>query len=165
MSIQSPQAVFIRIRLNMESNFTIQALQAGRVSMEVMFHHADDVKGMDASSASHVVGSLQPVSDNNLDYPVTLYRKQRMADFVFNSAAAAIAIIISFGIGCATKVDLVKHQLKFPVSLLVGFCCQIIIMPMVSVLVRHLLAGINIYLCFCKLIYTHICLACMHRTR
>lgn len=64
-------------------------------------------------------------------YPVTAVRGERTADLVFNGCAAAIAIIISFGMGAVTDTDSLKTQIKYPVSLIIGFCSQFIIMPVV----------------------------------
>ena len=59
-------------------------------------------------------------------------KPEKLADFIFDCSAAAVAILISFGIGCVTDTDSIKRQLKYPVSLLIGFCCQFLLMPVVS---------------------------------
>ena len=66
------------------------------------------------------------------EFPMNTIRGDRPADIVFNSAAAAIAIVISFGIGASTEMEGLKRQLKNPIALIIGFCCQFIIMPLVS---------------------------------
>ncbi|XP_076441524.1 ileal sodium/bile acid cotransporter-like [Babylonia areolata] len=64
--------------------------------------------------------------------PVAVVRGQRLADVAFDSSAAAIALLVMFGMGCCTDTASVKRQLKFPVSLIIGFCCQFILMPVLA---------------------------------
>ena len=66
------------------------------------------------------------------NYKITAKRADKLADFVFDCSAAAVAILISFGIGCVTDTESLKRQLKYPVSLVIGFCCQFLVMPVVS---------------------------------
>ncbi|CAG5118443.1 unnamed protein product, partial [Candidula unifasciata] len=102
-------------------NFSVEARHIGRVTMSVALVDVVGDKRMPQASYVQAVAASQ--------YPVTAVRGERIADLVFNISAATIAIIISFGIGGVTDTDSLKRQIKFPVPLIIGFCCQFIIMP------------------------------------
>ncbi|CAG5134189.1 unnamed protein product [Candidula unifasciata] len=105
-------------------SFSVEARHIGRVTMSVAVVDTDGDKRMSQVSYVQAVAASQ--------YPVTAVRGERVADLVFNIAAASIAIIISFGIGAVTDTDSVKRQLRYPVPLIVGFCCQFIVMPLMA---------------------------------
>ncbi|PVD23701.1 hypothetical protein C0Q70_16974 [Pomacea canaliculata] len=109
-------------------NAPSQALHVGRVTMSVAVVDKDTAASL--ASNGKLSNIVQAVAAS--EFPVTTVREQRTADLVFDSSAAAIAILISFGIGCCTDTDSVKRQLKHPVSLVIGFCCQFILMPVVA---------------------------------
>ncbi|GFN87125.1 sodium/bile acid cotransporter 5-like [Plakobranchus ocellatus] len=113
-------------------NFSVEARHIGRVTMTVAVVDVDGDRTMPmASYAQAPAASSQYPAVTASQYPVVAIRGERTADLVFNIAAAAIAIIISFGIGAVTETDKIKRQLKYPVALIVGFCCQFILMPVV----------------------------------
>nr|KAG5705876.1 hypothetical protein BaRGS_030766 [Batillaria attramentaria] len=119
----------MEVRMDQQHNFSIQALHVGRVTMNVAVVEKDSTSLADNGKVpDHSI--IQAVAAS--EFPVTTVRGQRTADIVFDSSAAAIAILITFGIGCCTDTESVKKQLKFPVSLIIGFCCQFILMPVVS---------------------------------
>lgn len=118
---QEERYAVMSVEADREHNFTIEAMHVGRVTMSVAmlntYHNSMDVP------EAHYVQAIS----------VSVKREQRLADIVFNSSAAAVAILISFGIGCVTDTESLKRQLKYPVSLVIGFCCQFILMPVVSI--------------------------------
>ena len=103
------------IKLNGVNNFTIQAMSIGYVKVVVTIF----------GTSSLVMGQSE--------YKVTILPRPKTADFVFDCSAAAVAILISFGIGCVTDTENLKRQLKHPVSLIIGFCCQFLLMPVVGI--------------------------------
>ncbi|KAK6990049.1 hypothetical protein BgiMline_013320 [Biomphalaria glabrata] len=113
--------ILMAVSAGRQHNFSVEARHIGRVTMSVAV--VGD-KGIPQASYVQAVAATQ--------YQVTTVRGERTADIVFNSAAAAIAIIISFGIGAITDLDSLKRQLKYPVALIIGFCCQFIIMPVLA---------------------------------
>ncbi|XP_071117652.1 ileal sodium/bile acid cotransporter-like [Haliotis cracherodii] len=117
---QEERYAVMSVEADREHNFTIEAMHVGRVTMSVAmlntYHNSMDVP------EAHYVQAIS----------VSVKREQRLADIVFNSSAAAVAILISFGIGCVTDTESLKRQLKYPVSLVIGFCCQFILMPVVA---------------------------------
>ncbi|KAH9504680.1 hypothetical protein Btru_062561 [Bulinus truncatus] len=113
--------ILMAVTAGRQHNFSVEARHIGRVTMSVAV--VGD-KGIPQASYVQAVAATQ--------YQVTTVRGERTADIVFNSAAAAIAIIISFGIGAITDLESLKRQLKYPVALIIGFCCQFIIMPVLA---------------------------------
>ena len=113
------------VHLNAINNFTIQAMHIGYVTILVTVFGTTSM----AMAKNHL---SQPIGRGELK--VTVTPRQKIADFVFDCSAAAVAILISFGIGCVTDTESLKRQLKYPVSLVIGFCCQFLLMPVVSIL-------------------------------
>lgn len=112
------------VHLNAINNFTIQAMHIGYVTILVTVFGTTSM-AMAKNHLSQTIGRSE--------YKVTVTPRQKTADFVFDCSAAAVAILISFGIGCVTDTESLKRQLKYPVSLVIGFCCQFLLMPVVSI--------------------------------
>lgn len=121
--------IMMPLRVDEQQNFSVHALHVGRVTMSVTLVDKNSVSLADNGKLAGV-NLIQAVAAS--EFPLTTARVQRTADLVFDSSAAAIAILISFGVGCCTDTESVKKQLKYPVSLIIGFCCQFILMPVVS---------------------------------
>lgn len=115
--------LFMHVRLNEEYNFTIEAMHIGYVTMSVTLLDTN-------SEQSAREGVYKALSHAKLT--MATVRTEKTADFVFDCSAAAVAILISFGIGCVTDTESLKRQLKYPVSILIGICCQFLLMPVVS---------------------------------
>lgn len=113
------------IHINGVNNFTVQAMHIGYVTVFVTIFGTSSIVMARSSQASQAVGQG--------DYKVAVKPRPKTADFVFDCSAAAVAILISFGIGCVTDTENLKRQLKYPVSLVIGFCCQFLLMPVVSI--------------------------------
>lgn len=114
------------IQINGVNNFTIQAMHIGYVTVFVTIFGTGSLVMARSSQLN------QPLGQGELK--VAVVSRQKPADFVFDCSAAAVAILISFGIGCVTDTENLKRQLKYPVSLVLGFCCQFLLMPVVSIL-------------------------------
>lgn len=130
--------IYKSIQLNSESNFTILAMYMGYATMSVTLTDSNDLE-MVKQGAYHTLA--------HAEYEIQVTRAVRPSDFAFNCSAAAIAILISFGIGCVTDTESLKKQLKYPVSLVVGFCCQFLILPVVSTNRGHQSTAHSISLC------------------
>lgn len=113
------------IHINGVNNFTIQAMHIGYVTVFVTIFGTSSFVMARSAQASHSMGQG--------DLRVAVVPRPKTADFVFDCSAAAVAILISFGIGCVTDTENLKRQLKYPVSLVIGFCCQFLLMPVVSI--------------------------------
>ncbi|KAH3829012.1 hypothetical protein DPMN_131000 [Dreissena polymorpha] len=116
----------LRFKLNIHgvNNFSIQAMQIGYVTVFVTIF----------GTSSVVVAQSSPTFQNmgQGSLKVAVVPRQKVADFVFDCSAAAVAILISFAIGCVTDTENLKRQLKYPVSLVIGFCCQFLLMPVLA---------------------------------
>lgn len=113
------------IHINGVNNFTIQAMHIGYVTVFVTIFGTSSFVMARSAQGSQTMGQG--------DYRVAVVPRPKTADFVFDCSAAAVAILISFGIGCVTDTENLKRQLKYPVSLVIGFCCQFLLMPVVSI--------------------------------
>lgn len=118
-------------QINGVNNFTIQAMHIGYVTVFVTIFGTGSLVMARSSQMN------QPLGQGELK--VAVVPRQKPADFVFDCSAAAVAILISFGIGCVTDTENLKRQLKYPVSLVLGFCCQFLLMPVVSILMYAML--------------------------
>lgn len=120
----------MQIILNNEYNFTVEAMKIGYVTFLLTLLESDSIDMAKAGFSKHL---------STTEYYVTNIRPEKVADFVFDCSAAAVAILISFGVGCVTDTESIKRQLKYPVSLLIGFCCQFLIMPLLAFGIAKLL--------------------------
>lgn len=116
--------ILMYIFLNENFNFTVEAMHIGYVTMSVTLLDTD---------SEQLVRSGQFNALAQSSYPLVTKRADKVADTVFDISAAVVAILISFGIGCVTDKESLKRQLKYPVSLLIGFLCQFLLMPVVSI--------------------------------
>lgn len=117
------ETISMQIIANSEYNFTVKAMKIGYVTFLLTLFESESIEMAKAGLSKHI---------STTEYPVSNIRPEKLADFIFDCSAAAVAILISFGIGCVTDTDSIKRQLKYPVSLLIGFCCQFLLMPVVS---------------------------------
>ena len=129
------ETISMHIRLNTPHNFTIEAMHIGYVTISLTLFDTDNVEFVNA-------GLARMMSYSN--YKITAKRADKLADFVFDCSAAAVAILISFGIGCVTDTESLKRQLKYPVSLVIGFCCQFLVMPVVSHIIMQFYDAIHL---------------------
>ncbi|XP_060077445.1 uncharacterized protein LOC132556998 [Ylistrum balloti] len=113
----------MHVRLNEEYNFTVEAMHIGYVTMSVTLLDLD-------SEQAAKEGVYKALSHAKL--AMATVRAEKTADFVFDCSAAAVAILISFGIGCVTDTESLKRQLKYPMSILIGVCCQFLLMPVLA---------------------------------
>ena len=130
------------VHLNAINNFTVQAMHIGYVTVLVTVFGTTSM-AMAKNHLSQTIGRAE--------YKVTVTPRQKTADFVFDCSAAAVAILISFGIGCVTDTESLKRQLKYPVSLVIGFCCQFLLMPVVSIFIHFLYCFLFFFFFSCSL--------------
>ncbi|XP_076462539.1 uncharacterized protein LOC143294907 [Babylonia areolata] len=126
----STRYLLMAVQEGQQHNFSVKALHVGRVTMSVAVLGQQEAALLADNGQLPHNNVIQAVATSH--FPVTTVRDPRTADLVFDSSAAAIAILITFGMGCCTDTDSVKRQLKFPVSLIIGFCCQFILMPVLA---------------------------------
>lgn len=85
---------------------------------------------------SSQVQAISVVSQKHVPNLAAGIRKSRLSDLVFDYCVAAVGIIISFGIGAITDMASLKHQLKYPIPLVIGFIVQFLLNPLVSAFVH-----------------------------
>lgn len=80
---------------------------------------------------SSQVQAISVVSQKHVPNLAAGIRKSRLSDLVFDYCVAAVGIIISFGIGAITDMASLKHQLKYPIPLVIGFIVQFLLNPLI----------------------------------
>ena len=68
-----------------------------------------------------------------VEYRVTVVRKRRAVDAIFDWVVAIVASLNVFSIGCATDWASLRMHFKHPTAVLLASCCQLLIMPTVSI--------------------------------
>ena len=125
--------VSLPLHANRSNVFAIKAVCIGRTSIvvEVVSFVVPSPSGYDdyesSFNASSVAATLAIVP-----YRVTVIRKLRLVDFIFDRTITVIAAMNSFSIGCTTELDSLRVHFRHPTSILIAACCQFIIMPIVS---------------------------------
>ena len=71
-------------------------------------------------------------TDVNETYRVAVIREERVVDIIFLASVTILVVLGNTGMGCKVELDVVKKVLKRPLAPCIGFCCQYIIMPLVS---------------------------------
>ena len=65
-------------------------------------------------------------------YKVAVIREDRALDRIFLITIIVLLLIANVGMGCKIDLDVVKEVLRRPIAPTIGFCCQFIVMPLVS---------------------------------
>ncbi|KAA3671032.1 uncharacterized protein DEA37_0008893 [Paragonimus westermani] len=82
---------------------------------------------------SSVVRSSAVVNDTTvLGFPVIVLRGQGVVQIVFRVVVVTMVTIFTFTMGCELDPELLKMYARRPIGPAIGFCCQFIIMPLVS---------------------------------
>ena len=77
----------------------------------------------------------QPQSNATFDMlHIVVLRDQSLTDKIFLAVTIIFLILMSFGSGAAIDLDILKAAVKEPIPLLIGFICQFVFMPLVSIL-------------------------------
>jgi hypothetical protein len=66
-------------------------------------------------------------------YKVVVVRKERIVDYMFLVGVTILVFCANMGMGCKVDLDVVKEIFKKPIAPSIGFCCQYLIMPLVSI--------------------------------
>jgi hypothetical protein len=65
-------------------------------------------------------------------YEIVVMRPPMVEQAIFRWGVTGFLIILNFGFGCSLNLDVVKEIVRRPFAPGVGFCCQYIMMPLVS---------------------------------
>ena len=66
-------------------------------------------------------------------YNVVVIRKLRPVDTIFRVVVYCVQVFVLTGFGAELDIQVVKQTLRKPVAPAIGFCCQYLVMPLVSV--------------------------------
>lgn len=64
---------------------------------------------------------------------VAVLRQDKLINKLFTIFVATVVTINYINFGCALELDVIKKVLRRPIGPAVGFACQFIIMPLVSI--------------------------------
>ncbi len=67
------------------------------------------------------------------DYQIIVERQKQTLDLVFLGVLGVIILVYNFSFGCKIRLNLAVKIAKRPIAPAVGFCCQFLIMPPVSI--------------------------------
>jgi len=109
-------------RGNVASNcsFVVRGLFLGRTVIRI-------------GSAVETCSRLFAAHDSTFtEYRVSVVRKDRVIDHIFLGLVSLMVIFANVGMGCKIELPVVKEVLMKPIAPVIGFCCQYVIMPLVS---------------------------------
>ncbi|GAA57409.1 ileal sodium/bile acid cotransporter [Clonorchis sinensis] len=73
-----------------------------------------------------------------LGFPVIVLRGQGVVQLVFRIVVVSMVTIFTFTMGCELDPGLLKAYFRRPIGPAIGFCCQFIIMPLISLAIAKL---------------------------
>ena len=111
--------------INNES-FTVKGLFLGRTIIKIFA--SPYTKG---NNASREKSSNDPETLIQ-QYKLSVIRKERAIDHIFIGMVMLLVMGAYVGMGCTVDLKVVKEVLLKPIPPIIGFCCQYIIMPLVS---------------------------------
>lgn len=112
----------IQVHTDQPNTFTVHAVHVGRVTLVIKVSKEEESSGVEEF----------PSTVSIIEYRVSVIRQIRTTDLVFDAVIAAIAMLNIFSVGCCTDWPSLKAHLRHPSTLIIGVCCQFIIMPVVS---------------------------------
>jgi hypothetical protein len=124
--------ISILLHANKSNMFTVEALCVGRASLIIQVtSFYGHLSGYDINSELSTSSKIATYAHN--PYRVTVIRKLRFVDVIFDWVITVIVGLNSFSIGCMTEWSSLRMHLRHPTSILIAACCQFIIMPTVSI--------------------------------
>lgn len=100
---------------------TLKGIFLGRTHLNISYHLKN--------SSSHWIEENRTVCEQ---YPVSVVREKRWVDTLFIITVAALVVVGNVAMGCKIDLNVVYEVLRRPVAPAIGFGCQFIIMPVVS---------------------------------
>ena len=68
------------------------------------------------------------------NYTVVVMRPPLVEQAIFRFGTAGFLVLLNFGFGCSLNLEIVKEIIRRPFAPAVGFSCQYVMMPLVSVI-------------------------------
>jgi len=139
------------------NSFIVEGVFIGRTRLN-FYSRVEEVRGSESSALSNytkLFGTTNYSIDNDRlnaqcgengagawrqlpeSYNVAVVRPDRIVDKIFIALVTLVVVVSNIGMGCKIDLAVVKEVLKKPIPPIIGFCCQFLIMPVVSI--KHLL--------------------------
>ena len=152
-TVSSPsQFLLTNPPLQANLTLTIKGVFLGRTHL-LFYYRQDDGGGADTnindkygvsesgkSDGDVLVESGVRQHDNTLEwiladvnYDVVVIRGKKLLNDIFIVVVVVMVLIANVGMGCIIELKEVKEVLRRPVAPLIGFLCQFVIMPVVSI--------------------------------
>ena len=129
--------IVVTIDGDMNAVFIVKALQIGRTKIYIRIIGMDTIYQYDQQ--------LEELPSTDMEYNVTVIRRRRLVDVTFELVVAGTAMLNIFSMGCSLDLSQAKQHIYKPACILIGGCCQFLIMPMVRIL-----SGISKLVCFLR---------------
>lgn len=125
-----PRRCYFDSTLNVSANcsFGIRGLFLGRTAVRIKYTAYNSAELPDDSVDLEATNTTAESTWMH----VAVVRKDRMIDHIFLGLVTLMVIIANIGMGCKIEMPVVKEVLKRPIAPIIGFCCQYLIMPLVS---------------------------------
>jgi len=115
------------IASNMSSEFVVRSHFLGRTVIKVV---TLSVTRLDVRNSHRMLASNHSLPPD-VEYHVSVIRKERFIDHLFLGLVSMMVIIANVGMGCKIDLAVVREVLTKPIAPAIGFSCQYIIMPLV----------------------------------
>jgi len=112
------------------SRFAIRGRFLGRTVINIETLNVTQLTRSVNGQTLTVVNASLPV----VNYHVSVVRKERFIDHLFIGIVMFMLTCANIGMGCKIDLAVVKEVLTKPIAPAIGFSCQYLIMPLVSVL-------------------------------
>ena len=118
---------------NMEYNIATYAVD-GQIDVKLMSGVIGyvDLEFTLSSESLHDLNDNETISNETESYDVVVIRKLRPVDRIFRIVVYCVQVFVLTGFGAKLDLQVVKETLRRPIAPGIGFCCQYIMMPLVS---------------------------------
>ena len=110
----------------------VNGLMIGSAKLKLTIHN--DVNTTSYEHFAAVNNESVSQTSSTYEFSVVVRRKKRPIDQIFTIIVAVAVSITNMGFGCKLDLKTVKECIRRPVAPGIGFGCQYIVMPLVSVL-------------------------------
>jgi len=133
-SVAGEKVVFCQcdspVSVSNTSQFVVRGLFLGRTIINVETLNATRlIEGVNRRPTK-VLNASFPV----VRYHVSVIRQERLIDHLFLVLATAMLVCANIGMGCKIDMKIVREVLRKPIAPGIGFSCQYVIMPLVSMI-------------------------------
>ncbi|KAH3776384.1 hypothetical protein DPMN_177808 [Dreissena polymorpha] len=114
-----------------ELKIKVNGKMIGLAKLQLNIH--TDVNRTSFEHISAVDNATESQTSNTYEFSVAVRRRMRPIDQIFTIIVAVAVAITTMGFGCKLELKTVKECIRRPVAPGIGFGCQYIVMPLVSV--------------------------------